>query len=688
MLSAGSYFAGAVELLAIAGGALLGGTALRRRLRPGWAGSPAALATAGLAIALLVWVGEILGSAGLFDDLALVIALALVGAGLNIALRGEADAPKLAARPPDRDSPLRLPGLAIAAVVIAHFTIGVRLRLGTGMTGFDSTWYHGPFAAGFAQSGQTFDIQFIAPQFLAWFYPQNSELLHGIGMVAFDRDLMSPLLNLGWLCGCLFAAWCIGRPYGASPVSLAAVAVCLDTGTMADQAGEARNDLAAIFFVLAALAIAINAGARRGDRRLSAGILAVVGIAAGLAAGTKVNYLAPAVAIVAGMAVYAPAGERRRAFFVSGLAALAGGGYWYLRNLVHAGNPLPWIKHLGPLDLPSPDQPLGGRAGHSVLGYLTDGSIWSDWFLPGLHQGFGVLWPVMLLLAAAGLVLAAGRRSEPMLRIAALVGLVLAGAWLVAPTSASGPDGIPRGYLSGLRYLVPAIAVGMALLPTVPSLRFESRRFGLLLVLAATLPFADASGEPWHSGYLLAALAAGALAAASAWVLASGAWRRLPRRAAAGIAIAILAVALVAGERGQRTYLRNRYANPQFTVAGLDAAFLWARDMRQARIATTATRELPFFGTDLSNRVRFVGIHEPHAGFVRPETCGEWRRALNEGDYDFVVASRDRLERGEPAFPPEAAWTESDPAATVILRRAPTVVFRIRGELDPGGCGG
>ena len=74
------------------------------------------------------------------------------------------------------------------------------------MTGFDSTWYHGPFAAGFYQSGNTWDLHYIAPQFLAWFYPANAEIFHAVGMLAFDRDLLSPLLNLGWFMGCLFAA--------------------------------------------------------------------------------------------------------------------------------------------------------------------------------------------------------------------------------------------------------------------------------------------------------------------------------------------------------------------------------------------------------------------------------------------------------------------------------------------------
>ena len=90
---------------------------------------------------------------------------------------------------------------------------------------------------------------------------------------------------------------------------------------------------------------------------------------------------------------------------MTGLAALAGGGYWYLRNLIHTGNPLPWFDHLGPISLPAPDQALGGREGHSVLGYLTDGSVWSDWFLPGLHGGLTLLWPLLVALALAGLLL-------------------------------------------------------------------------------------------------------------------------------------------------------------------------------------------------------------------------------------------------------------------------------------------
>ena len=55
--------------------------------------------------------------------------------------------------------------------------------------------------------------------------------------------------------------------------------------------------------------------------------------------------------------------------------------------------------------------------------------------------------------------------------MAGLAGLAVVVAWLIAPTSASGPDGMPRGFESGLRYLAPALVLGLALLPTAPTLR-------------------------------------------------------------------------------------------------------------------------------------------------------------------------------------------------------------------------
>jgi len=548
-----------------------------------------------------------------------------------------------------------LVALAIAAVAVVHFAAGVKMRLGTGMTGFDSTWYHGPFAAGFFQSGDTWGLHFIAPQFLAWFYPANSEVLHAVGMLAFDRDLLSPLLNLGWFTGCLVAGWCIGRPYRVAPFSLALPAVALSVPALHDQGGEARNDIVGFFFLLAAVAIALAQRERSSTCQVGTafalGPAAVVGLSGGLAAGTKLNFLLPAAVLVLGIAVAAPHGFRWRTFTAAGLAALAGGGYWYLRNLAHAGNPLPWIKHLGPITLPAPEQALGGREAHNVLGYLTNDSVWSDWFLPGLHDGLTILWPLLLVAALAGLVMSLGRASDPMLRVAGAVGLAAAFAWLIAPTSASGPDGMPHGFESGLRYLAPALVLGLALLPATPQLRRHLPRLGDETSISHVMHGKRTFRRGWWGG--IAALGT------------------------------LLVVAV--GYPIQRHYLENRYADPTFTTPGLNAAFKWAQTITSARIATTSTRQHPLYGRDLSNQVDYLGTNQPHGGFIAPATCQQWRHLLNAGDYDYVVASRDRLEPGKPTYPATARWTEA-PNATVVLRKPPTIVYKLNGNLDPSSC--
>src|SRR5205085_4942542 len=155
--------------------------------------------------------------------------------------------------------------------------------------------------------------------------------------------------------------------------------------------------------------------------------------------------------------------------------------------------------------------------------------------------------------------------------------------------------------------------------------------------------------------------------------------------ALAALAAGVLVLAVGAGWIEQRRYLDHRYANPAFSTPGLDAAFAWARHLRGQRIATTATRQYPLWGTELSNNVQFAGLHRPQAGFVRASSCAQWRRLLNQGGYDYVVASLDRIAPGGRAFPPEARWTR-DPNARVVLKHPPTVVFRIEGPLPMARC--
>jgi hypothetical protein len=664
MLGLGRYLLGVAEIGLLVGFAWLGAASVRRRLAPALDGLTAHLASGVIAVAMLLWVAELLGSVGWFEAVPYAFAVVVVGGGTWAFSRGTrrplSPAGPVAAGDPPRGFTVDVPtaiALAVALAAVVHFAAGVKLRLGTGMTGFDSTWYHGPFAAGFAQSGDTWGLHFIAPQFLAWFYPANSEVVHAVGMLAFGRDLLSPLLNLGWFIGCLVAGWCIGRPYRVAPWSLALVAIALSVPALHDQAGEARNDIVGIFFLLAAVAIALaqrERSTRQAGTAFALGPVVVVGLAAGMAAGTKLNFLLPAAVLVVGLVLLAPRGIRRRALATGGLAALAGGGYWYLRNLAHAGNPLPWIKHLGPLTLPAPQQALGGREGHTVLGYVMDGSVWSDWFLPGLHHGLTFLWPLLGALALTGLLLSLGRRADPAQRVGAAVGLAAGLAWLIAPTSASGPTGVPHGFESGLRYLAPALVLGLALLPAAPAVRDRLPSPGRL-----RSQFFPHTGNNYDR---------------------NGWWG-----VRIGVGAAVVAVVVALGYPVQRHYLRDRYAAPTFTAPGLNAAFAWAQDISDARIATASTRQYPLFGRDLSNEVQYLGEEQPHGGFTAPTTCPEWRRLLNAGHYTYVVTTRDRIEPTKPTYPPTARWTQA-PTATVVLRKPPTVIYKLNGPLPPSAC--
>ena len=223
----------------------------------------------------------------------------------------------------------------------------------------------------------------------AWFYPQNSELLHAVGIVALDSDFLSPLINLGWLALALLAAWCIGRPYAVGPATLLGAAVVLDSEMIVgSQAGNAPNDIVGLFFLLALLAFLVNGAATaraapecRGGRAASRGgadagtasrlrpgrptsiprsgvvtEVPVTGDPRVLAGSARGRSSWPALRRASASAPRSPCWPRsaclrsgsrpRRA---SALVARAGDlarwhaghrGFWYGRNLIHAAQPL------------------------------------------------------------------------------------------------------------------------------------------------------------------------------------------------------------------------------------------------------------------------------------------------------------------------------------------------------------
>src|SRR5581483_5820824 len=257
------YLLGAAELAVIATALGVGAYHVRALFVPAWTGALARLAEFVIGITILILVAELLGVLGLFKEVPLLIGFVAAGVGITWWARRRG-LPVPPEAPEVHASPIMVGiGILAAALVVVHWAHPTGQALDQGMYYQDTTWYHMSFSARFAQTGHVGPLHFTDPLKLAvWFYPQNSELLHGIGIVFLKTDFLSPLINLVWCSLCLLAAWCVGRPYGIGGVTVLGAAVVLDSNMMVgSQAGQGPNDVAGLFFLMAALAFLVDGAA-------------------------------------------------------------------------------------------------------------------------------------------------------------------------------------------------------------------------------------------------------------------------------------------------------------------------------------------------------------------------------------------------------------------------------------------
>ncbi len=724
MVSTGSYILSAALLAALTLSLGFSAVRLRQRLLPGWEGAPAHLVEAVLGVALLIWLSELLGLFSLLYAGTLVVFSFLLAVAVALGPRGRARGASPSAGP----SPLALlVTVGVIAVVFAHWGLTTKDALGRGIFNFDSLWYHLPFAVEMAHSHSVTGLHYTETVFTNWFYPQNGELLHADGILLVHRDTLSLFLNFGWLALAFLAAWCIGRPYGRGPLTVVAAAIILECHTLVvREPGAAKNDLMAAALLLAAIAILINAwAASRAEREVEGGErgslspgwpLAAAGLAVGLAVGTKSTAVAMAAALTVAVVVLAPVGRRWAAAGWWFIPALAGGGYWYLRNLIIAGNPLPQIEHLGPISLPHPERLQNGRPDFSIAHYATDTGVWREYFEPGLHQAFGLLWPLVIGGAIAGALVALLWGRGRVLRWMGGVALFGMLAYVFTPLSAAGAEGAPVGFGINIRYVIPALLAGLTLLP-LADVPVVNRPYGrlttgtsgatgwwgrvwpwvpLVLLLAVLVvtdrPDAVLRDPDRPFAWLIALLA---VLVPAALLLAR---RRGAPRGPVVAGFAVLAIVTVAiAYPVQRDYLRDRFANqnPETSIPGmrLESAYRWARGISDARIGLAGTTagflQYGFYGTDLSNRVRYLGVEGPHGAFNAIPTCTEFRAAVNAADLDYLVTAPflNFIEPGAPIRSPEAGWLRGETAVVPVDRSGPVTVWRIRGRLDPAACG-
>jgi hypothetical protein len=681
----GRYALGIAALLITIGSLAWAAIRTRARFLPNWTGARARLAESVVGVTLLIALAETLGALGWLRLGPLTIASALIGSGTHRAV-GTASAghPRGARVAGGRGVSRLVLVLAVSggAIVIATWAGPTFESFDHGIRGFDSLWYHMPWAASFAQTGQITGLRFTDVEYLTQFYPATSELLHAIGIVLLGRDTLSPLLNLFWLGLSLLAAYCIGRPRGLGPVTMLGAALAFVTPALvSSQAGSAGNDIVGVFFLLAAVALYVNAEGERAAYVLAA-------VAAGLAVSVKLSLLAPVAALTVAAIALSPRGRRRLGAAWWLVPLVLAGGYWYARNLFAVGNPLPWTSFGG--ILPAPAAPLQQHSGFSLIHYATDTHVWTHFFGPGLVAGLGPWWPLVLgATVAAPLLCLLSPGTDRMVRALGAVALASLVAYLVTPETAAGPAGHPLGFAFNLRYAAPVLALSLSILPLAPPL--ARRRELTATALAVVFGLTVINGHVWSSKHLPGALAVAVIVALIAVMLARGPGRRAVL-AGGG---AVLAALVVAGYPLQRHYLDGRYAF-QPGISALSRVWAYFRHVHHARVGVVGTFggffDYPLYGLDDSNRVDYVAARGPHGALQTIGSCSAWRAAVNAGGYRYVVTTpaRDPWHPKPLHFSPEGGWTGSDPAARVVLRHRAfgqdITVFELRGPLNASAC--
>jgi predicted membrane channel-forming protein YqfA (hemolysin III family) len=586
----------------------------------------------------------------------------------------------------------------VVAGTVFSYAVTTKHALDRGVFNFDSLWYHLPFAVDMVQTHSTVGMHHTDTVFTNWFYPQNSELLHAVGILLTGRDTLSLFLNLGWLAVAFLAAYCVGRPYGRGAVTVIAAAILLECHTLVVRdPGAAKNDLMAAALILASIAILVQAWSYRRSE-WDRWALAAAGLAAGLAAGTRVTALAMAAALTVAVVVLAPQGRRWAAAGWWFVAALAGGAFWYLRNLVVAGNPIPEVHSLGPISLPHPERLQEGRPDFDIVHYATDTGVWREYFGPGLHEAFGALWPLVVFGAVAAALVAVLRGRDRVVRWMGAVALFGALAYLFTPLSAAGAEGEPVGFGINIRYVIPALLAGIVLLPLERWLDGERRQWGLTGALVLVFLVTNRPDDALHDkarvfAFFLTVLVV-LVPALLLYLRSRGAGAAALAATAAGLLVCLVAI----GYPVQRHYLENRFANDGPAgerIPGMDlvSAYKWVRGIEDARIGLAGTSAgfagYGFYGTDLSNRVRYLGADGPHGAFNAIATCAAFRTAVNAADLDYLVTAPflNFLHPGDPVESPEARWLRGEEAVSPVLREGRVTVWKVDGELDPGGCG-
>lgn len=645
---------------------------LNRVFLPEWHGSVRVLAVVVSALGIVIVLSEALGTVGLFTRPALVLGAVSIAVVVRVVCGTRRPTP--AARAEDaRDTRLVRVAAAVVVSVMAVEWVSQTLSSlrGAAFEG-DSLVYHLPNAVRFAQTGSLAGIHYNARDFGSAFGPLSPELCHAVGMVVLGRDTLSPWLNLGWLALALLAAWSIGARWKRPAASVMLIAAVLGIPMIVVQAaGQATNDIAVTALFLAAVALILQPHAGHPGEFVTA-------LTCGLLLGTKFTALIPVGLLFVGALVIA---GRKQAFRTAALwvVGLVPGAYWYLRLLVVRGSPVPDAHlGLGGWQLPSVEETPYGKLTATLARYLVDPASWRNYLWPQLRTE--VHWEGILVLAGATAALALVAFSpwgDRRMRMASIIGLAVALSYPFTPGSGEGPAGMPVLFYQSVRFVVPALAVGLALVAGRLGRRalLAASVITPIVILAELARLLSSARGPHHRP-----LVEGLVLVALVWIAAAVSVRNTPRtmRYAGLLAVAggAVLIPLAAGAEGR--YVRGWYADADYVPAA--AVYPWARTVHHARIGLLESfYDYPFVGADLTNTVQDIANEAPGRVLDQSPSCAAIESAIERYHYDYLVIAP------PPDAPPgrEEAAIGRSANVQLLTRRGHASVYAVVPHASP-----
>ena len=570
---------------------------------------------------------------------------------------------------------------AVAVVAATMAALGERLWAGLSRSTFlyDVLSYHLHVPAAWRAAGKLFIVPTPFGDPAPAYAPSNAELTYHLLLNAAGNATLAHAGQVPFAVLATLAIYATGRTIGAAREAACASALAfLLIPEVWQQAPTAMADVAMASLFLAALPFLLRLEQRRSPSSPWPDVIGL-GLAYGLLLGTKYAAVvigAPLLAWTAWLLARRPrlttAPGRVPAAALWAALVLACGGFWYVRNLLVAGNPVfPATVTLGPFTL--------ARG-------LYDGAVirTSEYHLPvsdvaGLADIFGEIgWGPLIGFALGTISAIAARRW----RWPALALLLVLLCWFVVPYQQS-------------RFFFPVWGVAAVALAATGA---RAPKLGATAIAIAIVGGILQYPTPARLGLLVIALvtAGVTLIATRAAPIAAGMARMatMRHRLTAPARFVAATVVCVAAMGGVVAWARAPRERPAYAIGDYhDDAWSWIQGhVRDARIAYTGSNlPFPLWGASLQNRVRYVNVAgnldavahdfvhlaiplplplapqpEPAPERLRPDRA-IWLANLETAGIDvlFVAALYPGVRRAnahdQQGFPVERAWADALP---------------------------